>query len=248
MEKELISFEVYVRRVDGADLLEYLPSGTKWTSLTKIQQLFIVIIIFGAICGALTAIKIFLFDSVIPTTRWVGNMTSTTYYGITVEQSLDILFYIILVLIFSIVTYIINRREQDKTKKAKDEADQWRQKAKDEELRNQTEALASKIFKFLGDRGKTDPSRNSPRFNPNLGESERHALWEEENIRNDEYSRETRTIYNTEYLPEVVRIRQEFVNRNLIDAKLEMMYSHPVNTLVIQEIAVCLHKLAAKLP
>lgn len=84
MKKGLISFVFYVHPMDGEDLLEYLPSGSKWAELNKLQQLIVLIILFGTVYGALTAMKIFLFDSIIPTARWGGNMTTIAYYGFNI--------------------------------------------------------------------------------------------------------------------------------------------------------------------
>jgi hypothetical protein len=122
--KEFISLMLYACPVD-ADLLAYLPSGSKWSRLKKGQQLFVIIISFGMVCGAIIQIKD-LFVSIIPImARGGNNMTTIASYGINVGWLFDWfgenLFYTILVLVFSVITFMISQRYQAQLFKAQDE-------------------------------------------------------------------------------------------------------------------------------
>jgi hypothetical protein len=118
----------------------------------------------------------------------------------------------------------------------------------DEELKNQTNELARQIFGFIGERKKTDPTYDYSWRNRNLSESQRQKEFDESNRRTMAYNDETMVIYNTKYLPEVIRIKQEFKKRNLTDPELDQFNGLQVNSMGMEMTAAKLLELTNKLP
>jgi hypothetical protein len=119
-----------------------------------------------------------------------------------------------------------------------------------EELKNQTKVLTNQIFNFIGDRERTDPTMNNrplinrSDFNTSQGQKE----WNEYGKQLKDYNDETVTIYHMKYLPDVVRLKQEFKKHNLTDPELDSFDSLQVNSIGIEITAERLLELANKLP
>jgi hypothetical protein len=111
----------------------------------------------------------------------------------------------------------------------------------DNDLKKQALELANRLFSFAGDRILNDPSKN------NIGEVNK-SQWGENTKRMVNYSQETTEIYNTRYLSEVIRTKQEFSKRNLTDPQLDQFYDRPTNPIGIQIVATRFLELANRLP
>jgi hypothetical protein len=109
------------------------------------------------------------------------------------------------------------------------------------DLRQQSIELANNLFAFAGERIINDPIYN------NIGEIN-HSKWNENVKNNIIYGTETINIYNKKYLNDVVRIRQEFLKRNLTDNDLDQFYVNPANPLGIRTVAERLSELTNRLP
>ena len=104
----------------------------------------------------------------------------------------------------------------------------------DTDLKKETLTLYMHIMIFLRERAKNDPEIDFDN-------------WKESTNNLIQYSRETMNLYDEEFGPRIVFIRQEYLKRGIKSDRLDRFHEHPTNPLGIREIAYGLAELAGKL-
>jgi hypothetical protein len=99
--------------MEGADLLDYIPTGSKWGTLNNLQQSVVLITLLSTICVALESIKLLFIDIIIPSLSFVNDMTQ---YVLIFRLLWEFGFDIILILVFSLITVQLVQKAQNKTK------------------------------------------------------------------------------------------------------------------------------------
>ncbi len=107
-------------------------------------------------------------------------------------------------------------------------------KLTDSKLKEETIILYTDIMQFLKERSINGPSID---FNN----------WDESTNNMMKYSTETKGLYQEKFGARVVMIREEYLKRGIKSERLNAYYEHPVNPLVIEEIAYGLAELASGL-
>jgi len=101
-------------------------------------------------------------------------------------------------------------------------------------LKKETMTLYTDVMKFLRERQNNEPQVAFDN-------------WEESTNNLIKYSTETTNLYHENFGSRVVIIRQEYLKRGIKSHRLDQYYTHPVNPLVIREVAYGLAELAGKL-
>ncbi len=120
-----------------------------------------------------------------------------------------------------------------------------------ESLKNQANELANSISGFVGDNNikkyKLIPLFDNSTTNYNMtNRNDSLKEWSENTNRRVVFEAEVLKDFNQKYLGEIIRIRQEFLKRNITDELLEAFFWNP-NYEWMQGIPASLHEMANKL-